>query len=186
VQVVFNESQGQRVTAENQREFNRSAVPQTVTLLNGIIQQLEEKRSEVGGDPAAKAKNAFEQMELHQRIAAVCAELYRDGHYRQAVLDASIALVNYVKEKSRQHSLDGSSLMTTVFSANKPVLAFNELKDQTDKDEQEGLMHLFMGAVLALRNPRAHALFDDSPEMALDYIAFLSMLAKRLDSARRT
>jgi uncharacterized protein (TIGR02391 family) len=75
--------------------------------------------------------------------------------------------------------------MTTVFSANKPVLAFNELKGQPDKDEQEGLMHLFMGAVLALRNPRAHALFDDSPEMSLDYIAFLSMLAKRLDTTTR-
>src|SRR5260370_1041140 len=49
----------------------------------------------------------------------------------------------------------------------------------------KGLMHLFMGAVLALRNPRAHALFDDSPEMALDYIAFLSMLAKRLDTTTR-
>ncbi len=46
-------------------------------------------------------------------------------------------------------------------------------------------MHLFMGAVLALRNPRAHTLFDDSPELALDYIAFLSMLAKRLDGAKR-
>jgi uncharacterized protein (TIGR02391 family) len=100
-------------------------------------------------------------------------------------LDGSIALVNYVKEKSRQHELDGAPWMSRVFTPSAPVLAFNSLADQTDRDEQQGMMHLFMGAVLALRNPRAHAIFDDSPELALDYIAFLNMLAKRLDGAKR-
>jgi uncharacterized protein (TIGR02391 family) len=116
----------------------------------------------------------------------VCVDLYRDGHYRNAVADAAVALVNYVKEKSRRHDLDGSGLATAVFSKNKPVLAFNDLKDRTDEDEQEGMMHLFVGAVLALRNARVHALLDDSAEMALEYIAFLSMLAKRVDQAKRT
>jgi uncharacterized protein (TIGR02391 family) len=139
----------------------------------------------MGDDPKAKAKIAFDQMELHPRIVTVCAELYRDGHYRQSVLDASIALKNYVKERSRRHDLVGANLMRTVFSANNPILTFNQLNDQTDKDEQEGMMHLFEGAVLALRNPRAHDLSYDSPELAFDYIALLSLLAKRLDSANR-
>jgi hypothetical protein len=64
--------------------------------------------------------------------------------------------------------------MTSVFSKNKPILAFNNLTDRTEQDEQEGMIHLFMGAVLALRNPRSHALLVDSPEHALEYIAFLS------------
>lgn len=102
------------------------------------------------------------------------------------MLDASVALVNFVKEKSRRHDLDGAPLMATVFSKNKPVLAFNDLKDKADEDEQEGMMHLFMGAVLALRNPRAHALLDDSPEVALEYIGLISLLAKRVDQAKRT
>ena len=75
--------------------------------------------------------------------------------------------------------------MRTVFSRNNPILAFNDLSDQTDQDEQEGMMHLFEGAVLALRNPRAHTLLDDSPEIALGYIALLSMLAKRVEQAKR-
>jgi uncharacterized protein (TIGR02391 family) len=94
--------------------------------------------------------------------------------------------VNFVKEKSRRHDLDGANLMRTVFSRNDPILAFNDLRDQAEQDEQEGMMHLFEGAALALRNPRAHVLSDDSPEMALDYLMMLSMLAKRLDrDARR-
>lgn len=71
-------------------------------------------------------------------------------------------------------------------SKNSPLLAFNGLADQTDEDEQEGMMHMFMGVVLALRNPRAHALLDDSPELALEYIGVISLLAKRVDQAKRT
>jgi uncharacterized protein (TIGR02391 family) len=169
---------------KNQRHF-LDAIPQATTMLNGLVSQLEESRTDLSEDPAARARGAFEQMDFHERIVNASADLYRDGHHKQAVLEASIALVHYVKEKSREHSLDGSRLMSFVFSVDNPVLAFNALADQTDKDEQQGMMHLFIGAVLALRNPRAHALFDDSPELALDYIAFLSMLAKRLDVAKR-
>jgi hypothetical protein len=47
------------------------------------------------------------------------------------------------------------------------------------------MMFLFAGAMLALRNPRAHELMKDDPEQALEYIAFLSMLAKSLDRATK-
>jgi uncharacterized protein (TIGR02391 family) len=159
--------------------------PHTTVMLQSLIERLQESRADLHRDTGARTRSTFEGLDLHPRISTVCIDLYRDAHYRQAVLDASIALVNYVKEKSRKHDLDGAALMSTVFSANNPVLAFNGLADQTDKDEQQGMMHLFMGAVLALRNPRAHSVFDDSPELALDAIAFLSMLAKRLDTATR-
>jgi uncharacterized protein (TIGR02391 family) len=163
----------------------RAGFPHTTAMLKGLTDRLQEMRSDLHRDRAAQIRSTFEGLDLHARIAAVCVDLYRDRHYRQAVLDASIALVNYVKERSRRHDLDGTPLMSTVFSPNGPLLAFNVLADQTDKDEQQGMMHLFMGAVLALRNPRAHSVFDDSPELALDAVAFLSMLAKRLDIATR-
>lgn len=72
-----------------------------------------------------------------------------------------------------------------MFSKNQPILAFNDRRDRTEEDEQEGMMHLFLGAVLALRNPRVHTLLDDSPEMALEYITLISLLAKRADQAKR-
>jgi Protein of unknown function (Hypoth_ymh) len=64
-------------------------------------------------------------------------------------------------------------------------IAFNPLADQSDLDEQAGLMHMFEGMVLALRNPRAHDIVPDEPEIAQEYIALMSLLAKRLDAATR-
>ncbi len=170
--------------SERQQQFAQG-IPQTLALLEGLVAKLEERKAEHAESPTDRAHAAFEGLNLHSRIATVATDLYRDGHYRNAVLDASVALVNYVKEKSREHVLDGANLMRTVFSPNKPVLAFNVLADQSDRDEQEGLMHLFEGAVLAFRNPRAHDLDADSPEDAMEYLAFLSLLAKRLDRATR-
>jgi hypothetical protein len=48
------------------------------------------------------------------------------------------------------------------------------------------MMFLYAGAMLALRNPRAHELIQDDPKQALEYIGFLSLLAKLLDRARRS
>jgi len=55
------------------------------------------------------------------------------------------------------------------------------LTDQSDRDEQKGFMMLFSGAVAGLRNPRAHKFVNDDPERALEFIAFVSLLAKILD-----
>ena len=58
-------------------------------------------------------------------------------------------------------------------------------KDKTDKSEQEGMMHLYEGAVMALRNPRAHRLIDDDPEDAAHLIALINTLAKFIDKAKK-
>jgi len=162
-----------------------AGIPQTITILNGLIEVLEEKRIYLGFDPAIRARTAFEGMDLHPRIAGVCRDLYRDGYYPQAVFDGCKALENFVKEKSGRYDLMGADLMRTVFSKNSPILAFNDLKDDTDRVEQEGMMHLFEGVALGIRDPRGHSFLDDSPELALEYIALLSLLANRLEKAKR-
>ena len=88
-------------------------------------------------------------------IADAANKLYLDGHYAYAIEAAIKALCNHVRLRSGK-DLDGADLMKTVFSPKNPILRFNELKDQTDQDEQQGFMMMFSGAVAGLRNPRAH------------------------------
>ena len=123
----------------------------------------------------------FEQ--LHPRIRDVARERFFFGQPWDAVFAASKALINYVKECSGL-DLDGASLVRTAFSRNKPVLAFNALANQTDLDEQEGMMHLFEGAVLSIRNPGGHSFPKGTEERALEYISLLSLLAYRVQEAK--
>ncbi|MCS6925327.1 MAG: TIGR02391 family protein, partial [Candidatus Binatia bacterium] len=86
---------------------------------------------------------------------------------------------------SGRHDLDGAPLVRTVFSRKDPVLAFNDLSDQTDLDEQEGMTHLFEGAVLAIRNPGGHSFPEGTEQRAVEYISLLSLLAYRVQEAKR-
>ena len=158
---------------------------QVIGILNGLIVRLGEKREDFAGDVKAAPSTYFDRLKLHPRIGDVTRELFLDGYPWEAVFAAAKALVNYVKERSGRHDLDGAPLVRKVFSRNEPVLAFNDLAEQTDQDEQEGMMHLFEGAVLGIRNPGGHS-FPEGPEQrAIEYISFLSLLAYRVQEAKR-
>jgi uncharacterized protein (TIGR02391 family) len=156
-----------------------------IGILNGLIGRLEEKKADLTAGVIPSPTSYFDRLNLHPRIRDVARELFMDGHPWEAVFAASKALVNYVKERSGRHDLDGAPLVRAVFSKNAPILGFNALADQTDLDEQEGMMHLFEGAVLAIRNPGGHS-FPEGPEQrAIEYISFLSLLAYRVQEAKR-
>jgi uncharacterized protein (TIGR02391 family) len=156
-----------------------------VGILNGLMSRLEEKKTDLTAGTTFPISASFDRSNLHPRIREVSRDLFIDRHPWDAVFAASKALVNYVKERSGRHDLDGAPLIREVFSRNNPVLAFNDLVDQTDRDEQEGLMHLFEGAVLAIRNPGGHSFPEGSEQRAMEYICFLSLLAYRVQEAKK-
>lgn len=53
---------------------------------------------------------------LHKNVIKVSSDYFKDGHYRPAVLDAYIDLINRVKVLSGRTDIDGSTLMQQVFS----------------------------------------------------------------------
>jgi uncharacterized protein (TIGR02391 family) len=154
-------------------------------ILRGLIERLAEKKADLAESTDASPRSYFSQLNLHPRIADVSRDLFLDSYHWEAVFAGAKALVNYVKERSGRDDLDGAPLMRAVFSKNNPILAFNVLVDQTDQDEQEGMMHLFEGAVLGIRNPGGHS-FPEGPEQrAVEYISLLSLLAYRVQESTR-
>ncbi|KYP79230.1 TIGR02391 family protein [Ferroacidibacillus organovorans] len=117
---------------------------------------------------------------LHSRVKEVAGKLFQDGHYRQAILDTYIALVEQVKAKSGRYDLDGSTLMQQVFSPKSPKIIVSD-----DSDEQMGYMWMFSGAVMGIRNPKAHRLIQQTdPQKTVEWLSFASVLFKVLDDAQ--
>ena len=110
--------------------------------------------------------------------------MYRDGHYKQAALEAYIRVIDEVKRRSKLND-DGDSLMNHAFGCDNrtPVIQFNSLQTEAERDEQRGLMFLFKG-VVGLRNSKAHSntLFDD-PRRGHEYLALASLLMRLLEIA---
>ncbi len=146
---------------------------------------LHEQLEDAGETPTGRALRAYDGLELHKDIDRAAGRLYRDCHYANAIEDAVKALNALVRLYSGVDDLDGSKLMQRVFGGTQPILQFNALADASDRDEQQGYMMMFSGAVAGLRNPRAHKLILDDPERALEFIAFVSLLAKLLDGAEK-
>lgn len=109
---------------------------------------------------------------LHPSIQKIAAQYFEDEHYRSAILDSYIGLIQAVKDKSNVFDKDGSPLMDFIFSPNKPILKVSD-----DKDEQQGAMWLFKGAVMYLRNANAHKLtpWEDS-QKTLEWLSMASAL----------
>ena len=85
-----------------------------------------------------------------------------------------------MKELSGRPDLDGSALMQTVFSPKNPVLRVSD-----NADEQMGFKWLFTGAVIGLRNPKAHSLaHQDSYSAAVEWLSFASSLFRILDGCK--
>lgn len=114
---------------------------------------------------------------LHPEVIKTASALITDGHYRQAVLDTFINLVNKVKAISGLTDLDNTPLMQRAFSASNPVI-----KLSNDLDEQRGYMWLFSGAVMSIRNPKAHNLDHiDTFDQTIEWLYFASTLFRLLD-----
>lgn len=152
--------------------------------LKTIIELFRERLDDGGESPAGRAQRAFGDLNLHPEIARACGKLFHDGHYAEAVESACKVLDMLVKLRSMRTDPSGTELMQLVFSPKAPILRFNDQSSDSERSEQQGMMFLFSGAMLALRNPRAHGLVKDHPESAVEYLSFLSMLAKSLDRAK--
>ena len=158
---------------------------QVIGILNGLVARLKEKREDLVAGTTPPPSTYFDRLNLHPRIHEVSRDLLMDGHPWEAVFAGSKALINYIKERSGRDDLDGAPLVRAVFTKNSPVLGFNDLANQTDLDEQEGMMHLFEGVVLAIRNPGGHS-FPEGPEQrAIEYISLISLLAYRVQESKR-
>ena len=152
-----------------------------ITKLQTVIELFEEKLADGGETPSTRARMGFSDLDLHPDIARACSKLFENGHYSEAIENGCKALDMLVKLRSMRTDPSGTELMQLVFSPKSPILKYNDQTNDSEKSEQQGMMFLFSGAMLAFRNPRAHGLLQDHPENAVEILSFLSMLAKSLD-----
>lgn len=120
---------------------------------------------------------------LHGEVISSSSELFADGHYEAAVSEAFKSIEVRVR-KLAGSTQSGVKLMGEAFGGSAPRIMVSTSPGQSGKDEQEGFGALFRGAMLGVRNPRAHDLFlPRDPQQALEYLGFASLLHRQLDGA---
>lgn len=127
-------------------------------------------------------KSKFQGRRIHPEVLKYCrAELLQDNYFH-AVFEAAKGLAQRIRELASVDG-DGAALVDLVFSVERPVLAFNTLRTETEKSEHKGYAALLKGCFAAVRNPLAHEpkVLWQGEDDAADYLSLISLLHRKLD-----
>lgn len=126
---------------------------------------------------------------VHPKIIQSSKALFTDRHYADSVNDAFIEIADRVRKlfvklrPSNNVPTSDVTLMTTVFSDNKPIIEICDRSTQSGRDTQKGFMQMISGAFSAIRNPKSHSNFQISEEDAVRKLMLASMLMYTIDNA---
>src|SRR5699024_3515180 len=107
---------------------------------------------------ANRLESKLKDREVHQDVLKFCDAELLQKNYFHAVLEACKSVANKIRFLSGLES-DGAKLAQEAFSldkSGKPILAINNLEDETDKSEQTGFLNLVIGLFGTFRNTTAH------------------------------
>ncbi len=140
---------------------------------------------------ANRLRSTLEDRNVHSDVLLFCrAELLQENFFH-AVLEATKSVANKIRTKTGLTS-DGAALARDAFGTGQkgiPVLAINDLSNETEVGEQRGFTNLVVGLFGTLRNPTAHAektYWPITEQDALDILSLVSLVHRKLDTARPT
>lgn len=125
----------------------------------------------------------FDSRFFNRSIIESSRSQFINNNLPDAVFSAYKKVLHNVQEKSDLLDEDGVNLVTKAFNPKSPLLISHLALWSQDQSIQEGIMHLFMGAVLCIRNVFAHKeTFLVKPEQTLEYLSFASFLSNILEA----
>ena len=133
--------------------------------------------------------------QLHPWVWNAAIDLWEDGHYREAVQRAATSVEEHTQLKLDDASSSAASLYMNAFrtDANRGErrLRFRDLQERTAdgqttadwRSAHDGAAHFGRGCAQAIRNLASHRTDDLEEQVALEYLAALSVLARWISTA---
>jgi uncharacterized protein (TIGR02391 family) len=133
--------------------------------------------------PPLDLQSTADRLELHSALKDDCLTMFKAGHLNEAVRKALERFEKRIQDLTGDHEI-GKSLMAKAFNLRSGLIRINDGTQPNDDSEQEGFMHLTMGAMAGMRNLYSHGdVSTIAPMDAFERLAFVSLLFKRVDQA---
>ncbi|MFR0688622.1 TIGR02391 family protein [Enterobacterales bacterium AE_CKDN230030158-1A_HGKHYDSX7] len=162
--------------------------PEALAVLQGYLihevkARIEQQESQ-GGD---ESEDGFWGL-IHPDLVPLAKPRFERGFRGDAVESVYKAVNKAVKEivvAFDGRELDGAGLMTTAFSPANPIIRLNDLRTESERNMQQGYMQIFSGAMIGIRNPKAHGNLNPDPIRAKHLIALASLLMYQVAERRQ-
>jgi len=154
-------------------------------MADAVIPKIEDLIDEYyGSQPIGEISHSILDF-LHPRIIKCSYKHFRDGRYRDAVLNALISVFDLIRERTGLDK-DGIDLIGEVFSIQHPLLAFSNLDTESGKNEQKGFLQILQGSYQGVRNPKAHTLNIKTDQLSTaQYLVLASLLCRKIDECTK-
>jgi uncharacterized protein (TIGR02391 family) len=147
-----------------------------------IVVRKAKKFTEAKSEPQT-GLHPFDERDIHTGLPTIVKDLFDNGHFPQATFEAYKFIDKEIQRHSKSKKI-GFKLMMEALAPNSPKVQLTEMKNDSEKDEQQGFQFIFAGAVLAIRNPRGHEYnLIETPDQCLDNLCLASLLLRRLEKA---
>lgn len=120
---------------------------------------------------------------IHSEVLKYCRRELMQDNFFHAVFEAAKGLAQRIRDTAGIDG-DGAALVDKVFSLDRPVLALNSLRTETEQSEHKGFAALLKGCFAGIRNPLAHEpkILWRGEDDAVDYLTLISLLHRKLDA----
>jgi uncharacterized protein (TIGR02391 family) len=178
------------VSSEEKKEWNEAIREYERLVASGVLQRSDSlvpfiiASKEIPNPRKSKAEleRVFDSRNFHREVVMASRTRFINYDFPNSVFCAYKNLMVSVQEMSGNFGDDGIKLITSVFSSKNPVLQSGLARVSEDTSIQDGIMYLFMGAVLCVRNVFAHKeIYLTNIDQTLDYLSFSSFLFRILD-----
>jgi uncharacterized protein (TIGR02391 family) len=122
---------------------------------------------------------------VHPDVLRFCREELLADNYFHAVMEAVKSVANKLRARTGLTD-DGALLVDRALTGDPPMLAINQLKTESEKNEQKRFANLLRGTFGMFRNTTAHEARIHWPmakDDAEDLFSLVSLIHRRLDAA---
>ena len=124
---------------------------------------------------------------IHDQVLKYCTAELLSENYFHSIFEAAKGISERVREMSGVDE-DGVKLYNAVFSVSNPILKYNDLISDSEKNQQNGLKEMLYGVTHYVRNVTAHEpkikwIIDESA--AIEILTVISFLHSALDKCVR-
>jgi hypothetical protein len=153
----------------------------------GVLDALDEWDRRLAPDAPVLPADQF-----HPWVWSAAETFWESQHFRAAVHAAASAINAHTQAKLRRRDVSDDKLMQEAFSDRPPEAGRPRLRvrgdpaDPTVQSRQRGGLQLGLVCFFAIRNPAAHEVGEWPEQVALEYLATLSVLARLIDECTIT
>lgn len=131
-------------------------------------------------------KNELEKRNLHHQVKKYCKREYLAKDYFHTIHESVKGVLERIRELTGSLK-DGYELLDQVLSHNNPVLVFNQLANENEKNEYKGFKKIIEGLVSMFRNPTSHVpriKYTEDFDVTMEVLGTVSMVHRYIDSCQ--